>query len=115
MAKAKAKKADPKPDPKTLARAGDPETSRLAAESVADAVASVQRWAARCVKKSPGKTSRELAELYCPTDPRKIGRRLAECEKLGTVVRGKVRKCKVSGKKAATWEAGKPFIQLTLF
>ena len=118
MAKAKPK-AKPKTaarKPKALARAGDPETSRRAAASVADAVGVIQRWAAECVAKTPGKTARELAEVYCPTDPRKIGRRLPECVEAGTVRRGEPRKCAVSGKKAATWfPPPKPWVQGTLF
>ncbi len=128
MAKAKAK-AKPKAEsktpkksktaarkPKALARAGHPETSQLAAAAVADSVAAVQRWAAGCVAESPGKTARELAELYCPTDPRRIGRRLPECVEAGTVLRGTPRTCAVSGKKAATWfPPPVPWVQGTLF
>lgn len=115
MAKAKRPKTDTPTDPKTLARTGDPDTSKRAASEVSDAVAAIQRWAADCVRKSPGLTARELAELYCPTDPRKIGRRLPECCDLGTVVRGESRTCKVSGKKATTWTAGKQTPQAKLF
>jgi hypothetical protein len=87
----------------TLARATDPETSHEAARTVAAAVGELQEWAAACVRQSPGLTQRELGALYCPTDPRKIGRRLAECERLGMVRRGVARVCSVSGRRAETW------------
>jgi hypothetical protein len=91
------------PEPHTLARAGDPETSKQAAAEIAPLVNELQQWAAECVKKSPGKTQRELAAIYCPDEPRRIGRRLSECAKLGLVRRGEKRKCSRSGKNAETW------------
>lgn len=91
------------PDPRHLARASDPETSHEAAQAIVASVGELQRWAAECVAKSPGKTARELAAIYCPQDPKRIDRRLGECEKLGMVRRGEVRKCNRSGRSAATW------------
>lgn len=90
-------------NPEALARADDPETSKEAARSVAGIVSELCEWAARCVRQSPGKTQRELGAIYCPTDPRRIGRRLAECEALGVVRRGEPRPCSVSGRRAETW------------
>jgi hypothetical protein len=88
---------------KKRARSGDPHTSHEAAEGIGASAGELQRWAAACVKLSPGKTQRELGRSYCPTDPRKIGRRLVECERLGLVRRGEARVCAVSGRRAQTW------------
>lgn len=85
-----------------LARTTDPVTSH---ESVPDpeTLAELHRWAAECVRLSPGRTQRELGAMYCPTDPRRIGRRLNEIEKMGTVKRGDKRLCRISGRPAQTW------------
>ena len=89
--------------PKKLARRADPETSKEAAEVIVPHLVGLHQWAVECVRKSPGKTSRELAVEYCPTDPRTINRRLGECERLKLVRRGKARTCTVSGRSAAVW------------
>lgn len=89
--------------PLTLSRNSDPGTSHLAAVEVAPAIGDLQEWAARCVRERPGLTQRELGAAYCPTDPRKIGRRLAETERLGLTRRGEPRACTVSGRMAETW------------
>ena len=96
--------ADDCPDPaKPLYRRGNPETSREAAESAVPTLGERQRWAAECVRQRPGLTARELAAVYCPDDPKRIDRRLGECEKLRTVRRGDPRTCSRSGRRAATW------------
>jgi hypothetical protein len=89
--------------PNALARSSDPATSQDAGVAIAPYVADLQVWTGDCVRKSPGLTARELAQIYCPTDPRKLGRRLAECERLGLVRRGEARACSVSGRHAETW------------
>lgn len=93
---------------RVLARSGDPSTSQAAAAATLATVSEVQEWAASCVRKMPGKTQRELAARYCKDDPRKIGRRLSECERLCLVRRGEARKCRVSGRMAETWWPAKP-------
>ena len=93
---------DTKPAP--LARDADPVESKIAAAQIQESLGDLQAWAAECVKKSPGKTAMELAQLYCITDPRKIGRRLGECEKLGLVKRGEARECSITRRMAATWQ-----------
>lgn len=90
-------------EPIRLARTTDPETSKLAAVEAAESAAELQQWAADCVAESPGCTQRELGMRYCSTDPRKIGRRLNECDRRGMVRRGPKRACKVSGRQAETW------------
>jgi len=86
-----------------LARKSHPETSHEAASQIRASLAALHRWTADCIRQTPGLTARELAQRYCPTDPRKIGRRLNECEDLGMIVRGVVRVCRVSGRRATTW------------
>lgn len=88
---------------KKLVRRTDPETSKEAAEVVIPHLGELHRWAQACVQESPGLTQRELGAKYCPTDPRKIGRRLNECELLKLVKRGEPRKCSISGRTAETW------------
>lgn len=86
-----------------LARATDPETSKAAARAIIPHLSKLHAWTTECVQKSPGKTSRELAALYCPTDPRTINRRLGECEARQSVIRGAERACTISGRMAETW------------
>lgn len=89
--------------PATLARAEDPVESKLAAAQVAPTVGEKQAWTAECVRQSPGRTAMELARLYCPDDPRRIGRRLGECVKRGLVKHGEARPCSITKKRAMTW------------
>ncbi len=86
-----------------LARTDDPETSHLAAAEIVPHLADLHRWAVECVTQSPGQTQRELGATYCPTDPRKIGRRLNELERIGRLRRGTERPCTISGRMAETW------------
>lgn len=86
-----------------LARGSDPQTSHLAAASISEALPNLQRWAVECVTATPGKTAMELARLHCPMDPRRIGRRLNECEALGTLRRGAKRPCDITKRQAETW------------
>lgn len=86
-----------------LARATDPQTSKDAAEAIRGELAELHRWTVECVTKSPGLTQAELAEIYCATDPRRIGRRLSELVKLGLLRVGETRKCTRTGRAAQTW------------
>lgn len=86
-----------------LARPADPATSHEAADAIRPVLGRLHEWTVRCVTETPGRTQRELGARYCPDDPRRIGRRLAECERLGLLRRGAVRKCSVSGRNAETW------------
>ena len=88
---------------KKLARRTDPETSKEAAERIKPHLGELHRWAQSCVQEAPGLTQRELGAKFCATDPRRIGRRLNECELLGLVKRGVARKCSISGRMADTW------------
>ena len=60
-------------------------------------------WAFQCLVKTPGLTQAELGRAHSPTDPRKIGRRMIECERFGLAIRGEKRGCSVSGKTSVTW------------
>lgn len=86
-----------------LARSSDPETSKQAAREIVPVIGERQAFAAECVRNVPGLTQGELDTAYPCSDPRRIGRRLNECERLGLVRRGESRKCKVSGKVCQTW------------
>lgn len=92
-----------KVNPKALSRSTHPATSKIAAAQIAPSVGDLQKWATDCVTANPRLTAMELAQIYCPTDPRKIGRRLNECSALGMIARGEVRKCAVTGRSATTW------------
>ena len=86
-----------------LHRRADPDTSAEAAEDIVSNLAQLHQWTVACVQAAPGLTQRELGAKFCPTDPRRIGRRLNECEKAGLVRRGPARTCTVSGRQAETW------------
>lgn len=95
------------PIPHALHRTGDPTTSTIAAGEILPTMAKLQRWATKCVTETRGATQAELGRKYCPTDPRRIGRRMAGCERAGMVRRGDKRKCEISGRMAETWWASK--------
>lgn len=86
------------------ARANDPLTSLEAAEHVTrTGIAAYQEQRAiAAVKAFPGMTSLELSEAarICRFE---LARRLPEAERHGNVIRGQVRKCRISGRSAATW------------
>lgn len=86
-----------------LSRPTDPETSKEAGRDIVPSLAQLHRWTSDCVSLTPGLTQRELGSTYCPDDPRKIGRRLSECERLGLLHRGPARVCSISGRRAETW------------
>ena len=94
---------EPADEGRYLHRRGDPDTSAEAARDIVENLAELHRWTVACVRSAPGLTQRELGAKFCPTDPRKIGRRLNECEKAGLVRRGPPRTCTVSGRQAETW------------
>lgn len=87
------------------ARNSDPVTSHLAAEEItASGVRfSQQRQVAHAVRRHPGHTSQELAELT-GLDRYMLARRLPECETAGRVRKGPMRNCSITGRKAHVWE-----------
>jgi hypothetical protein len=89
--------------PKTLARASDPDTSHQGAEFILKHLTSARAYALRHVEANPGCTAKELSGVSGDFDVRQIGRRLGELEKLGLLVRKGPRRCKHSGRNAATW------------
>ena len=86
------------------ARASDPRSSHEAAEAItlSGARRKQQGMATAAVASYPGHTSLELAG-YSGMDRYVLARRLPECETAGTVRRGQMRCCKVSGRLAMTW------------
>lgn len=86
------------------ARAHDPLPSHLAADYVerSGLAGAQQQMAAALVRKHPGLTSRELAE-HGPLDRYDLARRLPECGRARWVRRGEPRRCRQSGRLAATW------------
>lgn len=86
-----------------LARTTDPATSKLGAIDVAPRLAGLHATVLSMVERYPGHTSSELAKYCGVPDPRRINRRLPELEVAGQVVRCETRKCKVTGRVAATW------------
>lgn len=73
-----------------------------------------QIMTARAVEMFPAMTSLEISEKahICRY---LLARRLPECETAGTVIRGQVRRCSVSGRLAATWYVPGNVIQLDMF
>lgn len=88
---------------KQLSRTSHPETSKEAAEAIVPHLTELHRWAAKCVRETPGMTQMELGRRHSPDDLRRIGRRLNECVTLGLVTEGLPRKCSESHKRAKTY------------
>lgn len=88
-------------DAQPLTRRDDPETSRAAAEEIAPQLGSLHRDILACLRGwfDPPPTSRELGVHM----NREVWRRMGELETKGLVIRSKVRRCRISGKFAATW------------
>jgi hypothetical protein len=86
-----------------LSRSDDGMESKAAASRIAEKLSSEQAWCVQCVRERPNLTAMELAQIFCPKDPRRIGRRLGECDELGKLRRGQSRSCTITGRLAATW------------
>ena len=86
-----------------LARATDPDTSHEAAEWIMQRLGGLHKWAYKIVSKYPGGTSSEMSVAAGEVTNHRLSRRLGELEKMGLVVRGDARVCRVTGRKAATW------------
>ena len=86
------------------ARATDPISSHLAAEHITSSGARgyQQAQAAAAVRAFPGHTSFELA-LLTEINKYTLARRLPECVTAGTVMKGEIRECEITGRKALTW------------
>lgn len=85
-----------------LARPSDPETSQQAAEEIARVLPI--RWmdTFRAVAREPGLTASEM-ERRDGVQRSDYGRRLGELARIGKICRGEPRKCRITGKQAATW------------
>lgn len=86
------------------ARRTDPATSHLAAEHVTSSGkrGQQQAQATAAVRAMPGLTSFELA-MKTNLDRYMLARRLPECVTAGTVRKGHVRTCSITGRQAMTW------------
>lgn len=86
------------------ARDSDQRSSHAAAEAITMSGARRKQhgMATAAVASYPGHTSLELAGCS-GMDRCVLARRLPECETAGTVRRGQMRQCKVSGRLAMTW------------
>ena len=71
--------------------------------AIGAAIGALQAAALALVTKHPGLTATELAHADGQGDPRVLNRRLPELEKAGLVMRGEVRRCERTGRRAATW------------
>ena len=94
-------------NPPPLFRSTDPATSREAAEHIIKTgrLKAAQGDALRWVRQHPGHTATELAHAVGVFDPRVLNRRLPELEQMGLVIRCEARPCRVTGRRAAVWEA----------
>lgn len=95
----------PTVEPRKLARLNHPESSLLAAESIAAKLPDLRKRALALVIRFPGRTSRGLADIAGDRDIRTIGRRLGELEKANLIRRGPLKKCDVTGRLCSTWFA----------
>ena len=91
----------------TLAKKNDPATAKAAGIRIERLTAAglqpMHNWIIGCLHERPGCTQRELGQLFSPDDPRRIGRRLAELERMNRARRGWTRRCSISGVTAETW------------
>lgn len=92
-----------KPGGLPLSRRSDPDTSHDAADAMSRHLQDRQRRVLGIVFAAPGRTTSELAASYEYRDPRMIGRRLPELERMGLVYRGTPRRCEITGHTASVW------------
>ncbi len=87
------------------ARVDDPDTSKQAAAFVTDTgLATAQQavvW--ELVRGNNGMTARELATVGLQLAHEVLHKRLPEVARKGMIRKGRVRKCNVTGRNAATW------------
>lgn len=88
---------------KRLARRTDPVESQLAAVDVYATLSEMEEVALIWVGRYPGSTSTELDNL-AKFRSRVIGKRLFALECKGLIRRCQSRRCRITGKTAATWE-----------
>lgn len=90
-------------DGHSLARRGDPPTSKQAAAEIAPHLGDLQARVVEALRGRGGRTATELTSLEGIGDPRQFNRRLPELVKAGIVVVGATRPCRVTGKSARTY------------
>ena len=84
------------------ARGRDPITSHYAAVRAKRFLGAQASRVLEALKKFPGSTSAELAQL-AGLDRYMVARRLPDLEKCDYVSKGSIRECKATGSKAVTW------------
>lgn len=84
------------------ARRTDPSSSHEAAANITSILGHQQAQAVAAVRAFPGRTSNELAD-ECGQDRYALARRLPECAKEGRVVRGIIRRDRITGRSGVTW------------
>lgn len=86
------------------ARSTDPHTSHAAAAEhrASGRQATNMLTVARAVRRHPGRTSAELAEL-CELERHEVARRTADAEHRGMIRKGESRRCCTSARLAVTW------------
>jgi len=94
----------PQGNPAHLARRHDPAQSHEAARGIVKHLGTLQQEVFEAIKAHPHKTLNELSELCGLRDPRKYGRRLNELRKAGRIREYEIRRCAITGRKAAVWE-----------
>ena len=87
-----------------LARLGDPENSKAAADHVARSGIGGRmcRLALHLIKANPGRTAKELEQIKSLEDGQ-VRKRLTTLERQRLIRRGDSRRCSISGRSAATW------------
>jgi hypothetical protein len=86
-----------------LRRNSDPATSHEAARYAADRLGEWHQRALEAVRGCQGGTASEIAASIGDATNHNLSRRLPELERLGLVVRGPARECRVTHRSAATW------------
>ena len=97
---------EPPHESRALARAADPLTSHQAADHMAKSGRLGQMMARtlHLLREYPGRTAAELERIACVADGR-YRKRLNDLRLAGRARKGDSRKCRVTGRKAATWTA----------
>lgn len=86
-----------------LARRSDPATSKAAAEEIVPQLGGLQAWALDQIARYPGLTVNEIAERIELRDPRQLGRRLNELEKMGKIQVLSTKRCSITNRKCQVY------------
>lgn len=87
---------------RTMTRATDPDTSRLAAHRAVQGKQRLVDKIGAAVRKWPGRTTSELANKL-NIEHHKVHKRMADAERAGLIRRGMSRVCHVKSSMCLTW------------